>query len=112
MKVLQPEVGIFGEHESFQSRHDLTVKRYLFFEKSMFCDELFEPFGNDFEEPLVRNNAVSFTIDFGSSLDFYMYFANVAEDAVGIGLNLHIKMHHLDVLHTVYVVHEADEVEQ
>ena len=23
----------------------------------MFCDELFEPFGNDFEEPLVRNNA-------------------------------------------------------
>ena len=24
-----------------------------------------------------------------------MYFANVAEDAVGIGLNLHIEMHHL-----------------
>ena len=43
MKVLQPEVGIFGEHESLQSRHDLTemVKRKIvkwLKSKTALCD--------------------------------------------------------------------------
>ena len=72
----------------------------------MFSDKYFKPMRNDFDEPFVRSD----TID--SMDNIKVYFANVAENAIGVGLNLHIKVLDRDVLDVVEVVNQAKKTKE
>ena len=61
---------------------------------------------NDFDEPFVGND----TID--SMDNIKVYFTNIAENAIGVGLNLYIKMFDRNILDVIDIVDQAKKTKQ